>query len=78
MKNHLKFVIIKINIINIFMLTQRRYRENSGVVKWGRTGWTGNTSFVVYRVVRYHMYHNSSSQMVKEERVRPVKNKFSR
>ena len=35
-----------------------------------RSGLTGKTSLVAYRVVRHHMYHNSSSQMVKEERVK--------
>ena len=56
---------------------QRRSDENSGVVMCVRIGLTRKTSLVAYRVVRHHIYHNSSSQMVREDRVRPVRNMFS-
>ncbi|KAH9792625.1 hypothetical protein KPL71_004200 [Citrus sinensis] len=53
----------------------RRSDENSGVMTCVRTGLTGKDSLVAYRVVRHHMYHNSSSQMVREDKVRPVRNR---
>ncbi|KAH9792624.1 hypothetical protein KPL71_004200 [Citrus sinensis] len=47
----------------------RRSDENSGVMTCVRTGLTGKDSLVAYRVVRHHMYHNSSSQMVREDKL---------
>ena len=37
----------------------------------------GKTSFVAYKVVRHHIYQSSSSEMDREDRVRPVRNRCS-
>ncbi|KAH9668399.1 hypothetical protein KPL70_021401 [Citrus sinensis] len=42
-----------------------------------QTGLMGKTSFVAYKVVRHHMCQSSSSEMDREDRVKPVRNKCS-